>query len=184
MRELSLDDLKLSLAKCAALTGDREFVVVGSVAIVGAQPSATASLRVSQDIDLFSRNGVTAEKNRSIYEKFGPDSAFAMENDFYIEPVGEWVVMTSLPRWEERLVKVEVPGGTIGRCLSPLDIAYNKAGAGSEKDIVYLAEPFRSGIVRPSEIKAAMNAACIAPDIAALVDERLQEAIRRSQFSQ
>ena len=182
MRELSLDDLRLALAECAALTSEDEFIVVGSVAIVGAIPAATAALRVSQDIDLFVKSGATAEKNRIIYERFGPDSAFAVEHDFYIEPVGEWVVKTSLPGWQDRLVRVDAPGGAIGWCLSPLDIAYNKAEAGREKDLVYLAELFRSGIVRPSEIKAAMTSAGIAPDVAALVDSRVQEAIRRSNL--
>ena len=78
-------------------------------------------------------------------------------------------------------MKVESPGGAIGWCLSPLDIAYNKAEAGREKDIAYLAEMFRSGIVRPSEIKTAMKAARIAPDAAVIVDERVQEAIRRTR---
>jgi hypothetical protein len=72
LRELSLDDLKLALAECATLTGDTEFVVVGSLAILGTYPSAPAVLRVSQDIDLFSRNNVTLEKNRAIYESLWP----------------------------------------------------------------------------------------------------------------
>ena len=180
MKALSLDDLKLALAECASLSGEIEFVVVGSVAIVGAHPAAPAVLRVSQDIDLFSRSGATLELNRAIYERFGPDSDFAIQHDFYIEPVGDWTVMTSLPGWQERLVKVDAPGGAIGWCLSPLDIAYNKAEAGREKDIAYLAELFRAGFVRPSEIKAAMDAAGTAPETVTLIDARVQEAIRRS----
>jgi hypothetical protein len=58
-----------------------------------------------------------------------------LEHDFYIEPVGEWTMMTSLPGWAERLVKVETPGGAIGWCLSPLDVAYNKADAAGRKTL-------------------------------------------------
>ncbi len=137
-------------------------------------------LRVSQDIDLFFLKGATLERNRAIYERFGPDSEFAELHDFYIEPVGDWTVMTSLPGWRERLVKVDAPGGAIGWCLSPLDIAYNKAEAGREKDITYLAELFKAGYVRPSEIKAAMDAAGTARETAAIVNERVQAAITRS----
>ncbi len=180
MRELSLNDLKLALAECAALTGDWEFVVVGSLAIVGTHPTAPASLRVSQDIDLFTRENVTREKNLLIYDRFGPDSEFALEHEFYIEPVGEWTMMTSLPGWEDRLVKVDSDGGAIGWCISPLDIAYNKAEAGREKDIAYLAGLFRFGIIRPSTIKDAIEHAGIAADVAAPIHARIQEAIRRA----
>ena len=145
MKELSLGDLKLALGECARLSGETEFIVVGSVAIVGAHPLAPAALRVSQDIDLFFLKGATKERNLAIYERFGPDSEFAEAHDFYIEPVGDWTVATSLPGWRERLVRVGAPGGAIGWCLSPLDIAYNKAEAGREKDIAYLAELFRCG---------------------------------------
>lgn len=71
-----------------ALSGETEFVVVGSLAIVGAHPLAPAVLRVSQDIDLFFLKGATLERNRAIYERFGPDSEFSELHDFYIEPVG------------------------------------------------------------------------------------------------
>lgn len=157
-----------------------EFVIVGSQAILGSFPDAAPALRTSQDIDLFAKHGATAEMNKLIYAKFGPESEFEQREGFYIEPMGEWTMMTSLPGWAERLVKVEAPGGAIGWCISPLDIAYNKAEAGREKDIGYLAELFRNGIVRPSEIKAAIEAGCIAPEFAANVNERVQEAIRRN----
>ncbi len=68
-------------------------------------------------------------------------------------------MMTALPGWEERLLKTDTPGGVIGWCIAPLDIAYNKADAGRPKDIVYLAGLFPARIVLPSRIKAAMDAA-------------------------
>ncbi len=179
MKALSLSDLLLALGECATLTGDSEFVVVGSVAIVGSFPAAPSALRVSHDIDVFSMPTVTLKKNELIYERFGPDSEFAREHDFYIEPVGEWTMLTSLPGWQERLVKVVAPGA-IGWCLSPLDIAYNKAEAGREKDIAYLAELFKAGYVRPSELKTAMEAANIAPEVAAVVNGRVKAAIQRN----
>jgi len=180
LRTLSLAELRFALDRCRELTGVTDFVIVGSQAILGSFPDASVALRTSQDIDLFVRRGATAEVNKLIYAKFGPESEFERQEGFYIEPMGEWVMMTSLPGWQERLVKVEAPGGAVGWCLSPLDIAYNKAEAGREKDIAYLTEMFRSGIVRPSEIKTAMNAAKTAPDAAVIVDERVQEAIRRN----
>ena len=130
---------------------------------------------------MFPKSGATAEINRRILGAVGPESEFEAEYGFCIEAVGDWTVATSLPGWRERLVRVDAPGGAIGWCLSPLDIAYNKAEAGREKDIAYLAELFRCGIVRPSEIKAAMDAAVTAPETAALINARVQAAIVRSK---
>lgn len=180
MKTLSLTELLDALNRCATLTGEREFVVVGSQALLGSFPNSPKALRTSQDIDLFAKSGATAEVTKRIYAAYGPESEFEKQAGFYIEPVGEWTMMTSLPGWEDRLVKVDADGGAIGWCISPLDIAYNKAEAGREKDISYLAELFRCGIIRPSTIKDAMDKTGIAADVAAPIHARIQEAIRRA----
>lgn len=181
MKTLTLAELHDALDRCRELTGIVEFIVVGSQAILGSFEDAPSKLRTSQDVDLFPRSGATAEINRRILGAVGPESDFETEHGFYIEAVGDWTVATSLPGWRDRLVRVDAPGGAVGWCLSPLDIAYNKAEAGREKDIAYLAELFRSGIVRPSEIKAAMDQAGIALETAALINARVQAAIVRSR---
>ena len=155
--------------------------MVGSQAILGSFEDAPSKLRTSQDVDLFPRSGATAEINRRILGAVGPESDFETEHGFYIEAVGDWTVATSLPGWRDRLVRVDAPGGAVGWCLSPLDIAYNKAEAGRVKDIAYLAELFRSEIVRPSEIKAAMDQAGTASETVALINARVQAAIVRSR---
>lgn len=179
LKTLTLVELHDALDRCNGLTGIVDFIVVGSQAILGSFADAPSSLRTSQDIDLFPRSGATAEINRRILGAVGPESEFESEHGFYIEAVGDWTVATSLSRWRERLVRVDAPGGAIGWCLCPLDIAYNKAEAGREKDIAYLAELFRCGIVRPSQIKAAMDESGTTPEIRALIDARVQEAVRR-----
>lgn len=106
MRELSLSDLTLALARCADAIGDYEFIVVGSLAILGALPDAPPQMRVSHDIDLYSKSGASVEKNRAIYARFGPDTEFAIEHDFYIEPVGEWT--TRLRRDGKRISSISL----------------------------------------------------------------------------
>jgi len=69
------------------LTGDREFIVVGSVSILGAKPLAAGALTVSADIDLFPRFSESGDKNELIEKHFGPGSRFELENSFYIEEV-------------------------------------------------------------------------------------------------
>ena len=152
-------DLWLALDEAARISGEREFIVAGSQAILGSQPEGPEVLRRSTDIDLYSRRPVSDDIQRRLLKELGGMSPFIELHRWEIEPIGPWVMMTALPGWEERLVKTDTPGGVIGWCIAPLDIAYNKAEAGRPKDIVYLAGLFQARIVLPSQIKAAMDAA-------------------------
>lgn len=149
MRELCRADLNLALETCAAAIGQREYIVVGAVSIVGAVPRPPPALLVSADIDLFPRAIESAEINAAIAMRCGPGSEFEDEHGFYVEGVGRWTLLTALPGWEERLVKVETPAGIIGWCLSPLDLAVVKLDAARDKDIRYVAQMLRAGTRPP-----------------------------------
>lgn len=47
------EDLEHVIRAAAALTGEREIVVIGSQAILGARPEAPAALLASMDADVF-----------------------------------------------------------------------------------------------------------------------------------
>ena len=155
MRELSRADLELALDACAAATGERVYVVVGAVSIVGPCATPPATLVMSADIDLFPRGRESAEINAVIAAQCGVGSEFEDENGFYVEAVGRWTLSTALPGWEERLVKVESLAGVVGWCLSALDLAVVKLDAAREKDLRYVQEMLRAGIIRSEEILAA-----------------------------
>jgi 23S rRNA (cytosine1962-C5)-methyltransferase len=154
-----LRDLWLALEEAARISGERVFIVAGSQAILASCPEGPEVLRLSTDIDLYTRNPVPDEIQRLLLKELGGLSSFIETHHWEIEPIGPWVMLTALPRWEERLVPTETPSGVVGWCLAPLDIAYNKAEAGRPKDIDYLAGLFKARIVLPSQIKSAMDAA-------------------------
>lgn len=154
-------DLWVALDEAARISGSGEFIVAGSQAILGSYPAGPEVLRFSTDIDLFSRVPVSDEIQVKLIKELGGLSPFIETHHWEIEPVGPWVMMTALPGWEERLIKTETPGGVIGWCISPLDIAYNKAEASRPKDVTYLAGLFTARIVLPSQIKAAIAASCM-----------------------
>lgn len=176
MKALTRDDLLLALDKCATLTGDREFVVVGSVSILGSTPAAPDHLTISADIDLFPRVGESGAKNELIDKNFGQGSPFELENNFYIEGVGSWTMMTSPPGWEERMTPIVSPSGVTGWCLDPLDLAYNKLEAGREKDFRYVGEILRSQILSERSLELFLKKQ--APNREVL--ERLKGNLRRA----
>jgi len=146
----------VALDACAAVTGEREFVVVGAVSIVGSCAAPPAALLMSADIDLFPRARDSAEVNEMIAQRCGAGSEFEDEHGFYVESLGRWTLSTALPGWEERLVKVESPAGVAGWCLSALDLAVVKLDAAREKDLRYVREMLRAGIVTAPEIAEAI----------------------------
>ncbi len=158
MRALSRSDLHLALETCAAATGEREYIVVGAVSIVGPCAVPPPSLVMSADIDLFPRARESAEINAAIAARCGVGSEFEDENGFYVEGVGRWTLLTAPPGWEERLVRVESPSSVVGWCLSALDLAVVKLDAAREKDLRYVMEMLRAGIVRAEEIIKATEA--------------------------
>ena len=120
MRELSRVDLELALDVCAAAVGEREFIVVGAISILGPCTAPPAALLMSADIDLFPRSRDSAEVNAVIAQRCGAGSEIEDEHGFYVESLGRWTLSTALPGWEDRLVKVESPAGVAGWCLIPL----------------------------------------------------------------
>ena len=71
--------------------------------------------------------------------------------------MGRWTLLTALPGWEERLVKVTSPAGTIGWCLSALDLAVVKLDAAREKDLRYVQAMLRADLIRSEEILHAVE---------------------------
>lgn len=157
MKALTREDLLLALDQCAALTGDREFVIVGSVSILGSTPTAPSHLTISADIDLFPLIGESGDKNELIDRHFGQGSPFELENSFYIEGVGSWTMMTSPPGWEQRMVAIRSSSGATAWCLDPFDLAYNKLEAGREKDLQYVGEMLQAQIISEGNLQAFLR---------------------------
>lgn len=176
MKELTRADLELALDNCASLTGDREFIVVGSVSILGAKPLAAGRLTVSADIDLFPRFNESGDKNELIEKHFGAGSQFELENSFYIEGVGSWTMMTSPAGWEKRMIPIVSPTGVTGWCLDPFDLAYNKLEAGREKDLQYVAEMVRSNITPESSLEQFLRQHAPSEEAFRNLEENLRRA--------
>jgi hypothetical protein len=94
--------LEHALRAAQEITGEREFVVVGSSALLGQFPNAPVELTASLEVDVYPRRNPTAsEKLNTI----GELSLFHQTHGFWIDPVGPETVR--LPAgWEARLVLV------------------------------------------------------------------------------
>ena len=134
------------LRAASAISNEREFVVIGSQAVLGQFPNAPDALLVSIEVDVYPRHA--PEKSDLIDGAIGELSAFHQTFGYYAHGVDE-TTATLPPDWAERLVPVhnENTGGATGWCLEIHDLAISKLAAGRERDRDFLQVLVREGMV-------------------------------------
>lgn len=170
-------DLEHILRASKGVTGETEFIVIGSQAILGPHPDAPRVLRESMEADLYPR--FRPELSEIIEGSLGRYSQFDQTFGYFADGVAP--TTATLPKsWEERLVRVsnENTGGAIGWCLEPHDLAFSKLAARREKDLAFVTNLLRFRMVRESRLKELIAGV---EEIA--LRERLAEALDLCQRS-
>jgi hypothetical protein len=123
---MDLSHLAALFSEAKKLTKHSEFVVVGSLCVLGiVQKSSDVPERmlISIDVDCY-----TKDDPGRIFElkgKLGEGSRFEAEHGFYLDPISPDV--TTLPdNWEFRLIPVELGDGIVVHFLEPNDAAVSK----------------------------------------------------------
>lgn len=141
------------LRASGALTRCRDFVIVGSQAILGEHPDAPAELKVSREVDLYPLD--VPEMADLIDGTLGEGSPFDETFGYYAQGVGPETAV--LPQgWQQRVVRVESPatGGAVGFCIDTHDLAISKYVAGRPKDRVFNRALIRHGLVQRETLLA------------------------------
>ena len=127
-------DLEHILRASKGITGESEFIVIGSQAILGSFPDAPRELRQSMEVDIYPR--FRPELAERIEGSLGRYSQFDQTFGYYADGVSPETAV--LPEgWLERLVPVsnENTDEATGYCLEPHDLAFSKLAARREKDL-------------------------------------------------
>lgn len=164
-------DLEHILRACKGTTGESEFIIIGSQAILGRHPDAPRVLRGSIELDIYPK--LRPELSEFIAGSLGELSQFHLTFGYYADGVRPDT--PTLPAgWEARLIPVrnENTGGATGWCLDPVDIAYSKLAARREKDLAFVANLFRHHLLKPAAVRTQIEAT---PDAA--LKSRLADAL-------
>lgn len=143
MRRAELEHI---IRAAAAITNEREFVIVGAAALLGSYADPMLELVQTLDADIYPR--FRPELAELIDGAIGELSLFHDTHRYYAHGVGPGTA--TLPAgWESRLVAVQGPAtnGAVGHCLEPHDLAASKLVAGRGKDREFVAGLLRAGIV-------------------------------------
>jgi hypothetical protein len=108
------------------------------------------------EADIFSMRD--ANDANLIEGSIGEESPFHRTFGYYAHGVGEETAV--LPaHWKERLVPLASPftGGAVGFCLEVHDLAVSKLVAGRPKDIQFIADLLRHGLVNPDTLRQRLS---------------------------
>jgi hypothetical protein len=142
MKKHQLDHI---LRAAGDITGQKQFVIVGSQALHGKYPNLADDIVMSAEVDLFAPKEPDATE---LLNEIGVDSPFHVTHGFYADPVDETTAV--LPKgWKGRLVNLPAgdTGGVRGQCLEPHDLAISKYVARREKDRIFTRELARRRLV-------------------------------------
>jgi hypothetical protein len=187
-------ELARLLAAAKRLIRHRDFVIVGSLSILGATLDPPEEMIGSIDVDLYPKSD--PGRIDEIARALGEGSAFHRRHGIYADPVSPF--LPSLPDgWEERLIALPLATGVTAWCLEPHDAAVSKYVRGEERDRLWcraglahrilkantLRERLRhTHAVEPGEIDRAR--AAVAADVRALRSTRTRETKKRTKRKQ
>jgi hypothetical protein len=165
------------LRACGSIAACREIVVIGSQALLASCPDAPEALLRSVEVDCYPLE----EPARAdlIDGSIGELSPFHEAFGYYAHGVGPETA--ALPAgWMARAVRLETEhtGGTVGLCLAPADLAVSKLLAGREKDVAFVREMLRAGLVTGASIRSLASE--LRPEQAARLARQLRIAARRA----
>jgi len=150
-------DLEHILRASKGITGETEFIVIGSQSILGPHPDAPRVLRQSMEADLYPK--FRPDLAPQIEGSLGELSQFHQTFGYRADGVAP-TTATLPPGWEDRLVKLanDNTGGAIGWCLEPHDLAFSKLAARREKDVAFVAALLRFKIARAHRLRSLIEA--------------------------
>lgn len=142
MKKHQLDHVLRAAGK---ITGQKQFVIVGSQSLHGKYPDLPDEILASAEADLIAKRDA---KRTEWLNAIGQDSPFHEQFGYYADPVEEGTAI--LPAgWKGRLVNLP-PGdteGVRGLCLDPHDLAIAKYVARREKDLAFNRALAERGII-------------------------------------
>ncbi|HWB14923.1 MAG TPA: DUF6036 family nucleotidyltransferase [Vicinamibacterales bacterium] len=134
----------------------RDFVVIGSQAILGQFPQAPENLLVSIEADVYPRDA--PDRSDLIDGAIGELSLFHQTFGYYAHGVDNTTAV--LPTgWTERLIPLTNAntGGATGWCLEAHDLAASKLVAGREQDVRFVRVLLQQGMVDATVLAARVE---------------------------
>lgn len=167
---MDLSALEKLFEEAKNLIGDTEFVVVGSLSVLGVVKGARVPPRMlmSIDVDCFTRQD--PGRVFALRQALGEGSPFEAAHGYYLDPVSP--NLPTLPdQWEFRLVRVPLKHGLTVFFLDPNDAAVSKYARGEPRDRDWIRAGLAAGLFSAPIIESRLR------DTTFLDDEERRKAL-------
>lgn len=141
---LSIEDIECLLLEASKIIHHMEFVIIGSLSVLGAIKEPPRAMVASIDVDFYPRND--PDRVYDLMPFLGEGSDFNNRHSYYADAVTP--ALPTLPDdWEERLRPVRFESGVTAWFLSPEDAAISKYARGEERDRRWIRAGLEAGII-------------------------------------
>jgi hypothetical protein len=138
------EDLRRLFARARALCGESDYVVFGSLAVLGYAGEVPARMAASIDVDAFTKSD--PGRVRELGAALGQGSAFEAEHGYYLDPISPRVA--TLPAgWADRLTRIQLEPELAAWFLEPNDAAVSKYARMEPRDREWIRPGLRAGIL-------------------------------------
>ena len=151
---MDLKQLQALFIEAKRLTGHTDFVVIGSLSILGiVQENSQIPERMLMSIDVDCYTKADPERIFDLEGALGAGSSFYEENGYYLDPVSPR--LPTLPdRWPHRLVEVELEERITLHFLDPNDAAVSKYARCDVRDREWIRAGLDAGLLSAPIIKS------------------------------
>lgn len=149
------DDLRRLFARAREICGETDYVVMGSLAVLGHAGEVPARMAASIDVDAYTRHD--PGRVFGLAPALGQGSPFEMEHGYYLDPISP-AVATLPPGWEERLVRIQLGPDLAAWFLEPHDAAVSKYARMEPRDREWIRPGLSAGILSLAVLDARFGA--------------------------
>jgi hypothetical protein len=137
------------------LTGHTDFVVIGSLSILGTQDEDELPADMSMSIDVDAYTQADPGRIQDLSAALGEGSAFHRDHGYYLDPVSP--SLASLPEgWQARMTCLA--NGRVNLWfLDPDDAAVSKYARGAPNDLRWIRAGIAAGLISLPKVKARVS---------------------------
>ena len=149
---MNLDQLDTLLGEISRAKGVNEFVVVGSLSVLGLtqQRITLSEMLTSIDVDAYPEHD--PKLTDELGKRWGQGSDFERKHGYYYDAVPP--ELPTLPDgWQARMIPLKLPSGVHVKFLEPNDAAVSKYARGEAKDRQWIREGLRQSILSLATIE-------------------------------
>lgn len=152
---MTLDALFVLLQAARAACGHRDYVVVGSLSVLGMAEVCAVPADMTMSIDADCYTAADPARVFDLQAALGEKSPFHRAHGYYLDPVSPR--LPTLPEaWQQRLIRI-ARDDVVASFLEPNDAAISKLARSEPRDLRWVRAGLKAGIVSLPMLRLRMG---------------------------